>query len=192
MTKFKWFYLMLCLNFGASISIIPLSEWMIDGKLKFMPEFIPAPTIVLIWYVLMVVTIGVIIIMGVCHLKLAYSLYKKDESKQLRRGMLYMKVGTIPFFLLNFVYFAFVTVFPLILPMGFIFLAPEILVMIFAGTMTYIIMLCTSVYGMGYLALLKKEEKISLTRLVVNLILQVIFVLDILDTIYLLIKYRKK
>jgi len=57
-------------------------------------------------------------------------------------------------------------------------------------TTSYLFLVTTSCYSLAYLGILLKNKQISIFNFLFHMILQLCFVLDIIDTIYLLNKNK--
>lgn len=115
---------------------------------------------------------------------------KRNEKQILSdiRISLLAKVLLIPFFISNFyMWFLFSMAF-LIVPGLQIFFTITILGIIW----TYGIMLATSSYSIAALISLYRKNKIKLSTTVINVVLQLIFVLDVISYIVFYICNRKK
>lgn len=141
--------------------------------------------------------LALIVISGILNLIFAVKniintcrLYKNGEYNSLRKYMKVLKLGSIPYFVLNFaIYFLlFMVLFAathgvlVATPIPFLFLPP----ILFA----YLTVLFTSSYGIGFLAIIKKEKRLKSRSLIIHVLLQLCFVLDIISTIILLIRYK--
>lgn len=186
MLRFRWFYALLFVNFLASISIIPMS--LIGGKSEYFTYLIVP--IYVIWFLLSLGSLIVIIIMSALHLKRAIALLKNNDKLELRIGMKRMKLASIPFFLANFLYFVLLALLLFAASRGFIIFTPIPLLFLMAIGMTYVIMVCTSIYGISYLIYQNKCGQITKGKMALQVIAQLIFVLDIIDTMILVFRNR--
>jgi len=137
-----------------------------------------------------------LIVAGIFNLVSAVELFRKEEYNKLRSEMLLLKLGFIPFFVAEYAIF-------IAMALGFSFLAvffiwtvvgPVIFIMmvVIAAVMLYTIMLISSVYGIAFVSLLRKEKIISTGMLILYNVFQLIPVADLIITIVLLSKYRKE
>lgn len=109
---------------------------------------------------------------------------KSKEREKLRAAMLFFKLLTVPFFIANFIVFAIAAFLPLI----FVFWIFYPLVVI----ATYFLMLVTSSYSIAVLVLYNKSKLLSKRAFAVHVILQLVFIADVVDAIYLFFALRKK
>jgi len=113
----------------------------------------------------------------------AFGMLRQRDLDGLRRAAMLVKLTSIPFFILNFVLLTVIAMALSITGIGVV-LAP-----IFVAS-TYVIMLSTSVYGVCCLTLMHRDRAISTTFLTVNVILHLIFIVDIVST--LVVAHRAK
>lgn len=107
----------------------------------------------------------------------AVRLVKARDLARLRRAALVVKIVAIPSFVLNFLAAA-VIVLAGTLVVGF----GPIVAPIFVA-LTYLVLLPTSIYGFACLILLRRFGTISSTFLTVNVLLHLMFVVDIISTL---------
>jgi hypothetical protein len=103
------------------------------------------------------------------------------------KTIMIFKIGLIPFFLINFLFW-FSMIGILLNPMmGFIgvFLIP------IAVISTYLTMLITSIYGISIISVMGRKNILTWGQCVIHIIFQLIFILDVADLIFLFVKYRK-
>ncbi len=186
MLKFRWFYIFLFVNFLASISIIPMA--LIGGRSENFAYFVIP--MYAIWFLLSLGSLILIIIISAFHWKRAIVFLKSNDNIGLRIGMKRMKLASIPFFLANFLYFILLALLMVVVSRGFIIFTPIPLLFLMAIGMTYVIMICTSGYGMCYLAYQKKCGQITKGKMVLHVIAQLLFLLDIIDTVVLVLRNR--
>lgn len=143
------------------------------------------------WIFLMFCSLIPLLLLSLGHLKRAIGLYKTNDADGLRRGMKQMKLASIPYFVVNFIYFAALALLAMVASRGIVLVTPIPLIFVLVMIFTYVIMLFTSIYGIVYLAWLKKSGAIKLAPMVAHIIMQMIFVLDIIGTVLLLSWYPK-
>jgi hypothetical protein len=117
-------------------------------------------------------------------------LYKNREYNSLRKYMKVRKLGVIPYFVLNFViYFLLFTLF-FAASRGLILFTPIPLIFLLPIFFTYLTVLFTSSYGIGFVAIINKEKRLKNGKLIIHVLLQLCFILDVISTIILLMKYK--
>lgn len=185
MFKFRWFHILLGINFFTSISIV-LFIWVLYDNPNASNYVLP---MFLIWIALMIGSIAPLLIITIGHFKNALTLLNKGDGNGLRLGMKRMKLASIPYFILNFIYFAIIALIGLAATRGIIIFTPIPLVFVLVIFLTYVVMLFTSTYGFAYLVYLKKTEGMKTVPFVIHFCMQLIFVLDIIGTALLLSWY---
>jgi hypothetical protein len=116
--------------------------------------------------------------------------YKGNNTELLFKKMKRIKLGLIPFWVINFLCSIFITIFcGFVLPMGIIFLVPFLVpILIFPS---YIVLCFTSVFSVIYLKSLYKNGILKIEPFIIHSILQFMFVTDIIDTLYIIEKWGK-
>jgi hypothetical protein len=97
------------------------------------------------------------------------------------------KFGSIPFWIINFIILVIVGILGVVATRGAGIIFLPILMLL-----TYILFLGTSVFSISYIKLLYQEGEIVSLHKNMHIILQLCFILDIVDIIYLKIKLTKK
>jgi hypothetical protein len=136
------------------------------------------PLIFLVWLLLFVCSI-------VLNIKNTVKLYKENNLIILRKNSKLIKLTLIPFWILHFILSA-LTMIAFIggsRGMGIIFLPIPIF-------FTYIFLLITSIFSIAFILSLERNKHIN--NVIIHIILQLFFVLDIIDMIYILQKTGKK
>lgn len=103
-----------------------------------------------------------------------------------------LKLGAVPYFILNFLFCAGLAFLVVASSRGFIIFSPIPILFVIPIFLTYGTVVSTSIYGIFYIASLLKEGKITIGKAILHILLQICFVLDIVDTLVLLIIYRVK
>jgi hypothetical protein len=125
------------------------------------------------------------LVFAVLNLFQAVKLSKHNDIAELRKRMKLLKLGAVPYFVLNFVLAGGLFVFFFAVSHGFgIFFVPVPLFF------TWTISLATSVYGMGFVAVLNRSGRDAGTSLPMNMVMQFCLVLDIVSTVILLRESR--
>ncbi len=116
----------------------------------------------------------------------AMHLYKKQDLDALRKSMTTVKLFSIPFYFVNLIYSAVISVVLAIALMGIgVFFAP-IAIAYFCG-----IVFWSGFYGIFYIRLLRKNSIPLEKPSKIHYLLQIIPALDVISTIILIIKFRK-
>lgn len=116
--------------------------------------------------------------------------FLKRDIWYSRKMMLSMKMGTIPFFIINFLFFVVVLGFIILISRGLgVILLPIVPVVV---TVTYLILLLTSVYSILFLIRLRRLNLINTAVLVTHIILQLFFVVDTIASLYLAKTFSQK
>ncbi len=117
----------------------------------------------------------------------AIILYNKGDYISLKKSMTAVKLWTIPFYIVNFIFSALIclAVTMGLRGMGLIFVPIPI-----AFTCTIIFL--TGFYGIFYVKHLRKNFSLQKPPGIKHYFFQLIPVLDIIDTIYLLIKFKEE
>jgi hypothetical protein len=97
-----------------------------------------------------------------------------------------IKIGLIPFWIINFICYFPISVFLLVVGHGFGFLIVPIFIFL-----SYIVLLLTSIFSILYLLNLKKNNIIVNKQFIIHSILQLLFVVDIIDTVNIIKKWGK-
>jgi hypothetical protein len=136
--------------------------------------------ILAIWFLLY-------IIISIKNIFFVKYLIKQNNKDKLKKDVELIKFGSIPFWIINFIILSILTIGAVMGTRGIlIFLVP---IPIF---ISYIILLGTSIFSISYIRLLYKENNIVHKEMILQIILQLIFVLDIFGIIYLKNKYSIK
>lgn len=122
----------------------------------------------------------------------ACKLYKNREYNSMRKYMKVLKLGAIPYFILNFLLNFFLFSILVLGSRGILLVTPMPLLFLFPIFFTYLTVVFTSSYGIGFAAIVNKEKGLKKRKLVFRILLQSCFILDVLSTIILLIKYKVK
>lgn len=148
---------------------------------------------VIVWLLLTgVVILGIInFIFAIFNIINTYRLYKNKEFNNLRKCMKILKFGSIPYFVVNFLIYSLLFLLFFAASRGIIIFTPIPIIFIIPILFTYVTTVFTSCYGIGFVAMIKKEAKMGTGKLILHVLLQLCFILDVLDTIILLMKYKR-
>jgi len=137
-----------------------------------------------------------LVLTGIFNIISAVGLFRSGSYNKLRGEMTVLKMGAIPFFMAEYVIFIFVAVsFSLLAVFFFWTIAGPVVLMVMvflAAAILYAVILLSSVYGIAFVSLLKKEKVINTGHLLLFIVLQIIPVADLIVTIVLLSNYRKR
>lgn len=121
----------------------------------------------------------------------SYLYYKNRDYNDLRRYMKILKFGTIPYLIVNFVFNLLIFLLFFAASRGLIVFSPIPMFFLIPISLTYLTVLFTSCYGIGLIIYLWKDT--SMLRMpIIHVLMQVCFILDVVDTIILLMKYNIK
>lgn len=133
-------------------------------------------SIIIVWFIIFIV----LLLLNIIN---AFKLFYKKDLIVLKKSVKLVKISTIPFYILNFIFLILLIIFFIIPTRGFVFfLIPSLFLS------TYCILLLTSLYSIFYILLLWKYDKINNTEFLIIFILQFCFILDIFSILYLLKK----
>lgn len=116
------------------------------------------------------------------------SIDAKSKQNSMINRMLFLKLSVIPFFIFNFMlwtgFFGMLMLFP-----GGIFVVALAPIIIF---LTFTVLMVTSSSAISVLVYSYRTKQIDISKLILHSVLQLIFVVDVIDTIYLYKILRKK
>lgn len=130
------------------------------------------------------------------NIKSAIELFNKRDYNRLRSEMKMAKLGSILFFLAEFIILVFMAVGFSILGLFFIWTigGPIALAiwLFLAVAIVYTAMLACSSYGIAFIALLRKEGMVNTGIAIILIMTQFVPIVDLAVTIALFLKYRKR
>jgi hypothetical protein len=135
------------------------------------------PCYLILYFIFFILFIG--------NLIYSISLYKKQNKEKLKIYFKRTKLFLIPFWIINFIVLAIVLAILVFGTRGI-----GIIIVPIPIFMSYVILISTSVFGIFYLVLLKKNNEITKDEYIVNILLQFLFVFDIVSLLYLMIKKK--
>ena len=112
--------------------------------------------------------------------------YKNNNKELLLKKTKRIKLGLIPFWIINFICYLPISIILLLVGHGFGFIIVPIF--IFAS---YTVLILTSIFSIIYLKNLHKNNIIEFKQFLIHSILQLIFVIDIIDIIVIIKKWGK-
>ncbi|MDR1131063.1 MAG: hypothetical protein LBL15_01415 [Oscillospiraceae bacterium] len=178
-------------NLSALLAALYLVQIFLVLTFKFMPESvtadyqIPPLAYFLFGFLLLSVVLAVInIIRGIkAYMASLYHVGMNDSFGTI----LAFKIGLVPFFLINFVLWAVVFVIGAFNPfMMFLWIFIP-----FGIGYTYLMLLATSAYTIPHIIRLKRGGHLTKRQCVFHVVLQLLFVTDVIDSIIFYSKYRK-
>ncbi len=113
-------------------------------------------------------------------------IFIEKEIKLLTRRMKILKLGMIPFYILNFALYMFSFLLLLAASRGWIIFSPLIIIFIFVVILTYLIVVLTSYDGIALTNIYFKNKIVSRNIYLVLVVMQLLFVFDIVATILIL------
>ena len=142
----------------------------------------PASGLFFIFYLFM---IAVVLCIGWIAVAMSYSAYNKGQYLIIKKSWKLLKIGGIPFYILNFIY-SFVVWFCLVgASRGLMLILVPIPIII-----TYSFIIQSGCIGAFYIRRLRKNPNIFINVNAIHYLLQFISILDIISTIVLLRKYE--
>ena len=149
-----------------------------------------------VWVATFVACFLIFLVAGIFNMVSAVQLFRSGSYNKLRSEMMKLKLGAIPFFVAEYVIFAFIAVSFSLLAVFFFWTVVGpfalILMVIIAAVILYVAVLVSSIYGIAFVCLLRKEKTISTGLLLLFLALQIIPIADIIVTIVLLSTYKER
>lgn len=179
MKRIKFFIGCLYLNNLILLTIIGFIIYSIINKINDYSIFYKIITpVFIIWTICF-------LILAILNLIFSLKLFYKKDLNLLNKAIKLLKLSTIPFFVLNFIFLGSITIGFVSISHGFgIFFIPVPFII------TYCVLITTSFYSVLYILLLWKMEKLNNTEFLIILFLQFFFILDIIGIIYLLRKIK--
>lgn len=168
--------------FGAIVLLIFAVLALSEEKLRFL---------LIVDLAIMGITLLTAMYFGIRCIVNALQLYKKEDLQLLREYMKVGKRGLIPFFIINFIYYILIFMLLIVASHGIFLFSPIPLLFVPLIIFTYFAVIFTSSFSIAFILLLKKKEKISIIDMVLNIWLQLIFILDIIGMILLLNRFNK-
>ena len=139
---------------------------------------------------LAIITSVLCLILAIINIINTCSLYKNKDYNSLRKSMKTLKLGMIPYFILNFLFYLLLALLFFAASRGMIIFTPIPILLLVPVFFTYLTVLFTSCYGMGFIAIINKENRINSGKMIIHILFQLCFVLDVISTIILLNKYK--
>lgn len=131
-----------------------------------------------------------ILVFGVLNIREAYSLYQKNDFIGLRNRMKLLKLGLIPYYAINLAIHGLFFLSSMAISRGLILFTPFLIIFLIPIGLAYLSILFSSTYSIGYLILNHKLGLIKWHKMILHILFQLIFIIDVLSTLFILIKYR--
>ena len=172
------------LSIQVPFNIMYFGALLSSGSESLMTTFgIGYPIIALSYFVALIV-IGIISVVN------SFIAYKKNDFEYCIKGFMILKYGLIPFFVVNFLSMTFLALIFLVVSRGTIIFAAPIFLLI-GISFTWIAMLPSSFWGVQVIRFAVRDGKIGKSK-ILHIFLQFCFLLDLLDTVYLVaFKYKR-
>lgn len=150
------------------------------------------PSILLIADIVLIsLSMLAILYFGIRCVVSAVALYRNDDLFALRKFMKISKRGLIPFFVMNFIYYSLFIMILMAASRGIFLFGPIPMILIPLVIFTYLAVLFTSSFSIAFIVLLKKKDKFDTSSMLLNICLQLTFVLDIVGMLFLLRRFKK-
>ncbi|MBK1813191.1 hypothetical protein JHL18_21445 [Clostridium sp. YIM B02505] len=120
----------------------------------------------------------------------SFILLKNGDYTSMRKNMKALKFGVIPYFVINFIIYVLLFLLFFAASRGLFIFTPIPLLLLIPVFFAYLTVIFTASYGIGFSLILYKEKRIKTGKLVLHILLQLCFVLDVIDTIVLLAKNK--
>ncbi len=131
-----------------------------------------------------------ILVFGVLNVREAYNLYQKNDLIGLRNHMKLLKLGLIPYYVINLVVHSLFFLSSMAISRGLILFTPFLIIFFIPIGLAYLSLLFSSSYSIGYLILNHKSGFMKWHEMLLQIIFQFIFIIDVLSTLFILIKYK--
>lgn len=142
----------------------------------------PVSGLFFIFYLFM---IAVVLCIGWIAVAISFSAYNKEQYLMIKKSWKLLKIGSIPFYILNFIY-SFIVWFCLVgASRGIMIILVPIPIII-----TYSFIIQSGCIGAFYIRRLRKNPDIVINVNAIHYLLQFISILDIISTMILLHKYE--
>ncbi len=170
-------------------AIIPLNIlYVIFSVIKY--ETFGGKALVGIYLILAIIYVFTITALGIINIAKSFLMYNKGDDIYCVNSMMIFKYGLTIFFVLNFIANILMWLVILVASRGtIIFAFPVVAVIIaFSAIPTWIVSFPGSFYAIQVIRFGVKQEKFDKSHAIMHGILQFIFMLDVLDTIYIAVK----
>ncbi len=131
-----------------------------------------------------------ILVFGVLNVREAYNLYHKNDLIGLRNHMKLLKLGLIPYYVINLAVHGLFFLSSMAISRGLILFTPFLIIFFIPIGLAYLSLLFSSAYSIGYLILNHKSGFMKWHEMLLQIIFQFIFIIDVLSTLFILIKYK--
>jgi hypothetical protein len=111
---------------------------------------------------------------------------KNNKIDILYKNMKVIKLGLIPFYIINIIYYMY-----LFFPFEFLQNGYALIYLFIIIVTLYIYVVISSMFTIIYLKCLHKNKILNLEKLIIHALLQLIFICDIIDVLIIIKKHRK-
>lgn len=116
----------------------------------------------------------------------SFQLFSENETEKLKVEMKRLKFSLIPFYIINFIVYFSVFILVVVATRGFILFTSFVFPFLLQIGFTYLIVAGTSSYGIFYVYSRYKSNHIKVDKVIILVLLQFFFILDIVSTIIIL------
>jgi len=138
-------------------------------------------------FIFYIIMIAVVLVTGGVCVGMAWIAYKNEDDQKLKKSWKLLKLGSIPFFVINFFYSLFMWTIIVAASRGFYALFLPIPIII-----TYLMIFDCGCVGIFYLMSLHELPENRDKNFLPHYLMQLLPVLDVVDTIIVLLKYKEE
>jgi len=143
------------------------------------------------WLVILALIISLLAFIWSCmnvwhYYQESRDLFHSNKLIELSKRMKTSKLGLIPFYILNYVFYVFLFLLSFAVSRGFILFHPLMIIFIFASIYTYAIVVLTSYDGIALINIYYKNNVVSKNMFLIITGMQLLFVVDVLATLLIL------
>ena len=151
-------------------------------------------TAVFLYFGIAALFFGAVGILGIVNVVKSFRAYRRGDLEYCLKAMLKLKYGMVPFFIVNLLGMTMIFLLALVASRGTIILMfPAVAFFIGLGVLcTWLAMLPGSFYAFQVARFAEKEGKTTRGRMILHMILQCLFLVDVLDAAYLSVKHWKR
>lgn len=178
----KAFFVMLYIQLALQYGFFPILGYGTDeetGKMKIWA---------IVFFAVLAISFVAVQIVGCLSAAAAVKMYTQSEYNPLKRSWLLLKLKTIPFYILNFIFGLVYIIFLIGASRGLAVLAVIPILVPIWYTCAFIVQ--SGFFGAANVAVLRKKHGDSIS--LIHYVLQFIPILDVISTVFLLRKSRKQ
>lgn len=146
--------------------------------------------------ILLVVCLLILLVAGVLNIRSAVALYRQGDYSRLRSEMKLAKLGSIPFFILEFAIFVVMSAGLSVLALFFIWTVGAPIGIMFLLTITalllYVMLVISSCYAIAFVLLLRREGTMHAAIMILCVLALLVPILDLVATGIILSRYEKR